>query len=85
MSLVSILSPLSDFASLIAQYFAEIWDFLILVGGASSFIVILVGAILMFVQVRVGKTTGQKLILSGIILAIVIAYFLMYPPDFAFD
>jgi hypothetical protein len=50
--------------------------------GNSSFIVILVGAILMFVGVKVGKTTGRGLILGGVILAIVIAYFAIYPPDF---
>ncbi len=52
------------------------------IGTASSFIVILIGAIMLFVGVKVGKTTGRGLILGGVILAIVIAYFTMYPPDF---
>jgi hypothetical protein len=77
-----ILSPLTDFAKLISGYFQEIWGFLIFIGTASSFIVILTGAIMLFVGVRVGKTTGRGLILGGIILAIIIAYFMLYPPDF---
>ena len=77
-----ILSPLEDFARLIGGYFEEIWGFLMFIGGASSFIVILVGAILLFVGVKVGKTTGRGLILGGIILAIIITYFTIYPPDF---
>ena len=77
-----ILSPLADFARLIARYFQEIWAFLMFIGTASSFIVILIGAIMLFVGVKVGKTTGRGLILGGVILAIVIAYFTMYPPNF---
>lgn len=77
-----LLSPLDDFARLIAGYFQEIWGFLMFIGTASSFIVILVGAILLFVGVKVGKTTGRGLILGGIVLAIIIAYFTMYPPNF---
>ena len=46
-------------------YFREIWDFLLFIGRVSSFIVILIGAILLFVQVKVGKLTGNKLILGG--------------------
>ncbi|NHI90681.1 MAG: hypothetical protein EAX87_14265 [Candidatus Thorarchaeota archaeon] len=76
------MSPLTDFARLIAGYFQEIWGFLIFIGTASSFIVILIGAVMLFVGVRVGKTTGRGLILGGIILAIIIAYFTLYPPDF---
>ena len=79
---IFILSPLTDFARLISGYFQEIWGFLIFIGTASSFIVILLGAIMLFVGVRVGKTTGRGLILGGIILAIIIAYFTLYPPDF---
>ena len=78
-----LLSPLEDFARLIGGYFEEIWGFLMFIGGASAFIVILVGAILLFVGVKVGKTTGRGLILGGVILAIIIAYFSMYPPDFS--
>ena len=80
-----ILSPLEEFARLIGGYFEEIWGFLMFIGGASSFIVILVGAILLFVGVRVGKTTGRGLILGGVILAVIIAYFTIYPPNFTMD
>jgi len=79
-----LLSPLIDFARVIAGYFQEIWGFLMFIGTASSFIVILTGAIMLFVGVRAGKTTGRGLILGGIILAIIIAYFTLYPPDFEF-
>ena len=82
MTNIKILTALSDFLSLISGYFAEIWEFLIYVGGVSAFIVILTGAILTFVQVKVGKITGLHLILSGILLAIVIVYFSVYPPTF---
>ena len=77
-----LLSPLTDFARLIAGYFQEIWGFLIFIGTASSFLVILIGAIMLFVGVKVGKTTGRGVIIGGIILAFIIAYFTMYPPDF---
>ncbi len=40
---------------------------------------------MLFVGVRVGKTTGRGLIPGGVILAIIIGYFTMYPPDFAID
>ncbi|MGD9395967.1 MAG: hypothetical protein PVJ05_06030 [Candidatus Thorarchaeota archaeon] len=82
MTIDFMLTPLTDFARLIAGYFQEIWGFLIFIGTGSSFIVILIGAIMLFVGVKVGKTTGRGLILGGVILAIVIAYFTMYPPDF---
>ncbi|MFW9805843.1 MAG: hypothetical protein ACFFFK_03880 [Candidatus Thorarchaeota archaeon] len=84
MSMDFILSPLTDFARLISEYFQEIWGFLIFIGTVSSFIVILTGAIMLFVGVRIGKTTGRGLILGGIVLAIIIAYFTLYPPDFDF-
>ena len=79
------LSPLEEFVRLIGGYFEEIWGFLMFIGGASSFLVILIGAIMLFVGVRVGKTTGRGLILGGVILAIIIAYFTVYPPDFTID
>ncbi len=82
MNLEFLLSPLTDFARLVAGYFQEIWGFLIFIGTASSFLVILIGAIMLFVGVKVGKTTGRGLILGGVILAIIIAYFTMYPPNF---
>ncbi len=77
-----LLSPLTDFAQMILQYFIGIWDFLLFVGGSASVIVVLIGAILKFVQVKVGKLTGGGLIMSGIILAIIIVYFTLNPPDF---
>ena len=77
-----LLTTLEDFARLIAEYFQDIWGFLIFIGTASSFLVVLIGAIMLFVGVKVGKTTGRGHILGGIILAIIIAYFTLYPPDF---
>ncbi|MHA2045201.1 MAG: hypothetical protein ACW99G_10420 [Candidatus Thorarchaeota archaeon] len=79
---LEILSPLEEFVRMIGGHLEEIWGFLIFIGGASSFLVILTGAILLFVGVRVGKTTGRGLILGGVILAIVVVYFTMYPPNF---
>jgi hypothetical protein len=79
---IKILTALSEFLILISGYLAEIWDFLMYVGGVSAFIIVLTGAILIFVQVKVGKITGPRLILSGILLAIVIVYFSVYPPSF---
>lgn len=83
--ILQFLNPLAEFARLIGGYLEEIWDFLLFIGGASSFIVILIGAIMLFVGVRVGKTTGRGLILGGVILAIIISYFTIYPPDFTVD
>ena len=85
MSHYEILSPLTDFTNMILQYMIQIWDFLVFIGSASSVIVVLIGAILMFVGVKVGKITGEKLILGGIILAIIVAFFVMYPPDFTMN
>ncbi|MBY8996480.1 MAG: hypothetical protein KGD60_02020 [Candidatus Thorarchaeota archaeon] len=76
------MTTLEDFARLIAEYFQDIWGFLIFIGTASSFLVVLIGAIMLFVGVKVEKTTGRELILGGIILSIIIAYFTLYPPDF---
>jgi hypothetical protein len=73
-------SPLTDFIGLISGYFAEIWDFLIFIGRVSGIIVVLVGAILWFTDVNTGR--GKGLVASGIILSIVIQYFVMYPPSF---
>lgn len=81
MSLFSILSPLTDFANLIAGYFMEIWDFLIFIGNISAFVVVLVGAILWFTGVN--DKRGKGLVLSGILLAIIVQYFVFYPPSFA--
>jgi hypothetical protein len=73
-------SPLTDFIAMISIYFAEIWDFLIFIGRVSGIIVVLVGAILWFTDVNTGR--GKGLVASGIILSIVIQYFVMYPPSF---
>ncbi len=80
-----IMIPLEEFARLIGGYFEEIWSFLMFIGSASSFLFILIGAIMLFVGVKVGTTTGSGLVLGGMILAIVIAYFTLYPPDFTLD
>jgi hypothetical protein len=80
MSYYFLLSPLADFANLIAGYFAEIWDFLIFIGNISAFVVVLVGAILWFTDVNAKR--GKGLVFSGILLAIIIQYFVFYPPSF---
>lgn len=74
------LSPLTDFANLIAQYFSEIWGFLIFIGNISAFVVVLVGAILWFTDVNAKR--GKGLVLSGILLAVIVQYFVFYPPLF---
>ncbi len=76
----TILSPLVDFANLIAAYFAEIWEFLIFIGRISAVIVVLVGAILWFTEVNSSK--GKSLVMSGILLAIIVQYFVTFPPAF---
>jgi hypothetical protein len=67
---------------MILQYFIDIWDFLLFISGSASVIIVLIGAILMGVQVKVGKLTGSRLIMSGIILAIITVFFVLFPPDF---
>ena len=81
--LFQILSPLSDFAGMIAEYFAEIWDFLIFIGRISSVVLVLVGAIMWFTNYN--QKGGKGLVASGILLAIVVQYFLFFPPDFVFS
>ena len=73
-------SPLQNFANLIGTYFAEIWDFLIFIGRVCGVIVVLVGAILWFTDTNTGK--GKTLVMSGILLSIVVQYFVMFPPSF---
>ena len=73
-------SPLQDFIGMITIYFAEIWDFLIFIGRISGVVVVLVGAILWFTEVNMKR--GKGLVASGIILSIVIQYFVLYPPSF---
>ncbi len=75
-----LLSPLSDFINMISVYFIEIWDFLIFIGRVSGVIVILIGAILWFTEVN--SKRGKGLVASGILLSVVIQYFVMYPPAF---
>ena len=77
---LQILSPLTDFVQLIAGYFAEIWSFLVFVGTVSSVIVVLVGAILWLTEIN--QTRGRTLVLSGILLGVVVQYFVMFPPAF---
>lgn len=73
-------SPISNFMNLILMYFAEIWDFLIFIGQVSGVIIVLAGAILWFTDINPGR--GKGLILGGIILSIVVQYFLIFPPAF---
>ncbi|MFW9809229.1 MAG: hypothetical protein ACFFE6_07590 [Candidatus Thorarchaeota archaeon] len=80
MSLVLLQSPLTNFAQLIGAYLAEIWDFLIFIGQISGVIVVLVGAILWFTDVNTNR--GKGLVASGILLSIVIEYFVLFPPGF---
>ncbi len=80
MDIFHVLSPLSDFVNMIALYFAEIWDFLLFIGRVSGVIVILIGAILWFTETNMKR--GKGLVTSGIILSIVVQYFVMYPPEF---
>ncbi|UCH03871.1 MAG: hypothetical protein JSW05_09790 [Candidatus Thorarchaeota archaeon] len=75
-----LLGPLADFANLIAAYFAEIWEFLIFIGRVSAAIVVLIGAILWFTEVN--SKRGKGLVLSGILLAVIVQYFVTYPPAF---
>lgn len=77
---VQLLSPLTDFVNMITTYLAEIWDFLIFIGRLSGVIVVLVGAILWFTEVNMKR--GRSLVFSGILLSIVVQYFVMYPPSF---
>jgi len=80
MLLFEILSPLSDFAIMIVGYFIEIWEFLMFIARMSAVIVVLVGAILWFTEVN--SKRGKGLVFSGVMLGIVVQYFVMYPPTF---
>jgi len=81
MSLVLLLqSPLVNFAQMIGTYLAEIWDFLIFIGQISGFIVVLAGAILWFTEVNIGR--GRGLVFGGILLSVIIEYFVLFPPSF---
>ena len=74
-------SPLQNFVEMISIYFAEIWDFLIFIGRVSGIIIVLIGAILWFTDTNQGR--GKGLVFSGIMLSIVVQYFVMFPPEFA--
>jgi hypothetical protein len=74
------LSPLTNFVELISVYFMEIWDFLIFIGRVSGVIVVLVGAILWFTETNAKR--GKGLVASGILLSIVVQYFVMFHPSF---
>ena len=80
MSPILLQSPLANFAQLIGGYFIEIWAFLIFIGQISGVIIVLVGAILWFTESNQKK--GKGLVLSGIVLSVVIEYFVLFPPSF---
>jgi hypothetical protein len=73
-------SPLTNLAQMIATYLAEIWDFLIFLGQVSGFVVVLVGAILWFTEVNIGR--GRGLVFGEILLSVVVEYFVLFPPSF---
>jgi len=81
MSLLQVLSPQTDFMTLISMYFAEIWDFLIFIGGSVGIIIVLVGVILWFTEAIMKR--GKGLVFAGILLSTIIRYFMMCPPSFA--
>ncbi|MHA1138397.1 MAG: hypothetical protein ACTSSE_18095 [Candidatus Thorarchaeota archaeon] len=80
MSPVILQSPLANFAQMIGTYFIEIWDFLIFIGQMSGVIIVLIGAILWFTEANQKK--GKGLVFGGVILSIVIEYFVLFPPSF---
>ena len=73
-------SPLQNFAELIGGYFVEIWDFLIFVGQVSGVILVLLGAIIWLTLTHVPR--GRGLVFVGILLLIVMEYFVLFPPSF---
>ncbi len=73
-------SPLQNFSNLILSYFIEIWDFLLFIGQVSGVIIVLIGAILWFTETNQNK--GKGLVFSGVLLSIVIEYFVLFPPSF---
>ena len=80
MNPVLLQSPLQNFAQMIGAYFVEIWDFLIFLGQISGVVIVLIGAILWFTEVN--QSRGKSLVAGGILLAIVIEYFVLFPPSF---
>jgi len=81
MNPVLLQSPLQNFAQMIGAYFIEIWGFLIFIGQMSGVVIVLIGAILWFTEANQKK--GKGLVLSGVLLSIVIEYFVLFPPSFA--
>ncbi len=73
-------SPLANFAQMIGAYFIEIWDFLIFIGQISGVIIVLIGAILWFTETN--QSRGKSLVFGGVVLSIVIEYFVLFPPAF---
>ena len=73
-------SPLANFAQLITSYFIEIWGFLIFIGQISGVVIVLAGAILWFTEVN--QSRGKSLVFGGVLLSIVIEYFVLFPPSF---
>ncbi|NHJ12551.1 MAG: hypothetical protein EAX95_02700 [Candidatus Thorarchaeota archaeon] len=82
MTILDLPSPLESFTQFILVHINELWDSLVFVGRASAVTVILIGVILFGISVRYNKITGPHLILGGIILAIVVEFFVRFPPDF---
>jgi hypothetical protein len=80
MNPVLLQSPLTNFAQLITSYFIEIWGFLIFIGQISGVIIVLAGAILWFTEVN--QSRGRSLVFGGVLLSIVIEYFVLFPPSF---
>ena len=80
LTLKNLVIELTDFIAMISIYFAEIWDFLIFLGQISGIMIVLIGAILWFTDVNPKR--GKGLVGSGIILSVVIEYFVLFPPGF---
>ncbi len=73
-------SPLQNFADLILGYIIEIWDFLIFIGQVSGILLVVAGAIIWLTLAHVPR--GRGLIFGGILLSIVVEYFVLFPPSF---
>ena len=80
MNPVLLQSPLQNFAQLIGGYFIEIWGFLIFLGQVSGVIIVLIGAILWFTETN--QSRGKGLVFGGVVLSIIIEYFVLFPPSF---
>jgi len=80
MNPVLLQSPLQNFSQLIGGYFIEIWGFLIFLGQVSGVIIVLIGAILWFTETN--QSRGKGLVFGGVVLSIIIEYFVLFPPGF---